>query len=714
MKRTLLLIFIAFLLASAFANAQVDPRFLRSSDFAVLINVEIDEQAPSITLKWKYNELAKAFYVYRKRQSEMYFPQQAIATLDSTATQFTDNNIQIGVEYEYEVRVLLYVSVGTDAAYSSGNMLGFGYVCAGINITAKHDHGTVLLVVDETMVAPLESEIQRLKEDLRGEGWGVDMITVARQEAFNGDAVISIKNKIMAAYSANPTIKTVYLLGRIAVPYSGDLAPDAHAEHRGAWPADMYYGYISGHQWFTDVSVNRIVEGQREANKNVPGDGKFDITELAIPAELAIGRVDLYDMPLFHKEETGITNETELLRNYLNKNHLYRTGQQLLEKQGIIDDNFGANPGIEPAFSSSGWRNMASLLGNENVREADWFTTLSTSSALWAYGCGSGGYNHALGVGNSTDFSNTPVNSVFTMLFGSYFGDWDNKNNYLRAPLASNPSALTCSWSGRPHWFYHHMGTNHSIGYSALLSHNNKDIYKPSFAWTSLYPNGVIYSTGMKQIHSALMGDPTLTMYSNEIPKVQSLSVIVDANENQVITWDAPGKSSDIRYEIYRSTSEYGIYKKINTIPVTALTYTDNFNYNGEVYYSVRASRIINNNSGSFWGLSLHNIASVTLVSTSVEDELADNVDLKIYPNPVSEVLNIKFTTEKLCDVKIEVTDMFGSLINTLLDERLSSGTHSISWNIRNKSNQALQQGIYFVKIIKSGKVYIEKINVIR
>ncbi|MCO5250312.1 MAG: T9SS type A sorting domain-containing protein [Candidatus Kapabacteria bacterium] len=714
MKRVLLLVVIAYLLASAFANAEPDPRFLRSSDFAVLINVEIDEQAPSITLKWKHNELAKSYFIFKKLVKDNFWSANPIATLDSNITEFTDNAVQIGVEYEYEVRMLFLVSIGSNDDSQVGQMMGFGYACAGVNIAAKHDHGTVLLVVDETMATPLESEIERLKDDLRGEGWGVDMITVARAEAFNGAAVIATKNQILAAYTANPAINTVYLLGRIAVPYSGDLAPDAHANHRGAWPADIYYGYISGHQWFTDASVNVVVEGQREANKNVPGDGKFDITEMAIPAELAVGRVDLYDMPQFHNEDNGLTNETELLRNYLNKNHLYRTGQQLLEKKGIIDDNFGANPGIETSFSSSGWRNMASLLGNENVQAADWFTTLSTSSALWAYGCGGGSYTSAGGIGNSEKFSNTPVNSVFTMLFGSYFGDWDNKNNLLRAPLASNPSALTCSWSGRPHWYYHHMGTNHSIGYSALLSHNNKNLYKPSIVWTSQYPNGVIYAIGMKQIHTALMGDPTLTMYSNEVPKVPNLSVVVDENEKQVITWDAPNKSGNLRYEIYRSTSEYGIFQKINTTPVSELTYTDNFDYDGKVYYSVRASSIINNNSGSFWALSLHNVTSVTLVSTSVEDELADNVDLKIYPNPVSELLNIKFSTQKLCDVKIEVTDLYGSSLITLLDKRLSSGTHSISWDIKNKSNQVLPQGVYFVKIIKSGQVYIEKINVIR
>lgn len=33
-------------------------------------------------------------------------------------------------------------------------------------------------------------------------------------------------------------MSTIFLFGDIAVPYSGDINPDAHPDHKGAWPAD--------------------------------------------------------------------------------------------------------------------------------------------------------------------------------------------------------------------------------------------------------------------------------------------------------------------------------------------------------------------------------------------------------------------------------------------------------------------------------------------
>ena len=49
----------------------------------------------------------------------------------------------------------------------------------------------------------------------------------------------------------------------------------------------------------------------------------------------------------------------------------------------------------------------------------------------------------------------------------------------LRAPLATTTYGLTCSWGGRPNWFYQHMGLGTEIGYSARLTENNSGVYSP-------------------------------------------------------------------------------------------------------------------------------------------------------------------------------------------------------------------------------------------
>ena len=59
------------------------------------------------------------------------------------------------------------------------------------------------------------------------------------------------------------------------------------------------------------------------------------------------------------------------------------------------------------------------------------------------------------------------------MFFGSYFGDWDSPNNFLRAPLATPTYTLTSAWAGRPYWMFHHMALGETIGFSTRLTQNN-------------------------------------------------------------------------------------------------------------------------------------------------------------------------------------------------------------------------------------------------
>src|SRR5262249_9516655 len=158
--------------------------------------------------------------------------------------------------------------------------------------------------------------------------------------------------------------------------------------------------------------------------------GKFDQSSAPGGETVPIGRVDLSQMPAFAPK-----TETDLLRQYLNKEHGWRQKTWTLPFRGLIDDNFGAFGG--EAFASTGWRAFSAVFGRANVFALDWFTTLATNGYLWAYGCGGGSFTSAGGVGSTSNFVTTDTKTAFTFLFGSYHGDWDVSNNFLRAPLAT-------------------------------------------------------------------------------------------------------------------------------------------------------------------------------------------------------------------------------------------------------------------------------------
>lgn len=173
--------------------------------------------------------------------------------------------------------------------------------------------------------------LSRFVQDLRGDGWQVIRhdINVATS------TVSSVKAILRNEYNKDPeNVVAALLFGNIPVPYSGNIAPDGHTDHQGAWPTDYYYGDMDESAW-TDNTVNNS-NAARPANRNVPGDGKFDQSLTPTLAEIVVSRVD------FSNLTTGWgVSQTELYRRYLNKNHAFRTGAYKPANQTLVDDNFG-------------------------------------------------------------------------------------------------------------------------------------------------------------------------------------------------------------------------------------------------------------------------------------------------------------------------------------------------------------------------------------
>ena len=213
----------------------------------------------------------------------------------------------------------------------------YGFIYAGIQLPALEDRGTILLMIDAEYLPPLMNELDRLGMDLFLDGW-----KVVRRAANKNDAVIDVRSSIQEVYNSGCNLTSVYLIGHIPVPYSGNIYPDTHSEnHQGAWSADNYYGEMNG-VWTDNVA--NITTSFFERNHNEPGDGKFDQDSIPSEMELQIGRVDFYDMDDF------ALSEIELTRRYLDKSHAFRNAQIEVQRRGLIDDNFGnafAAPGCE-------------------------------------------------------------------------------------------------------------------------------------------------------------------------------------------------------------------------------------------------------------------------------------------------------------------------------------------------------------------------------
>jgi len=509
----------------------------------------VQESPPKITLAWPTSTGAGTIYVFRKTDDATDWGPPIAGPLADTATEYQDTSVAVGTPYGYGL-----FQGPTE-----------GYVYAGIKVPLVEDRGKIVLVVDDTYAASLASELARLEEDLVGDGW-----LVLRHDVDGTETVSDVKALIQAEYDADPeNVEAVFLFGHVPVPYSGDLNPDGHPDHLGAWPADVFYGEMNG-AW-TDTTVNDTGAGGTR-NDNVPGDGKYDQSSIPTTVELMVGRVDLFDMPAF------ALSEEELLRQYLDKDHAFRHKTTTAPARALVADNFLGN-----TFAQSGWR-FSALVGAGNVTAGAW-SSLVTDDYLLAYGCGPGTYTSASGIVSTSNYAGSTYRAMFQMLFGSYFGDWDNTNNLLRAPLCNPTYGLTSCWAGRPSWSIHHMGLGKPIGYGARLS----TLY--------LYASG----SGAGMVHIALMGDPTLRLQYVAPPSaLDAIAVAGDVD----LTWEASPDADILGYYVYRSADPGGPFTGLNADLVPDVSYTDTDPLVGESTYMVRAVRLEESASGTYYNAS--------------------------------------------------------------------------------------------------------------
>lgn len=87
-----------------------------------------------------------------------------------------------------------------------------------------------------------------------------------------------------------------------------------------------------------------------------------------------------------------------------------------------------------------------------------------------------------------------------------------------------------------------------------------------------------------------------------------------------------------------------------------------------------------------------------------INDIIPESIELyQNYPNPFNGTTIIRFSVSKSDNLKLEIYDLQGRKIETLLNRKLNSGTYEIQYNSKN-----LSSGIYYYKIT-SGNISMTK-----
>jgi len=74
------------------------------------------------------------------------------------------------------------------------------------------------------------------------------------------------------------------------------------------------------------------------------------------------------------------------------------------------------------------------------------------------------------------------------------------------------------------------------------------------------------------------------------------------------------------------------------------------------------------------------------------------------YPNPFNPKTNISYNLQEAGYITIEVFNMKGQIIRTLVDQYKEAGTQSVEWNGLDDDNNSVSSGIYFYNMKAGGE----------
>ncbi len=200
----------------------------------------------------------------------------------------------------------------------------------------------------------------------------------------------------------------------------------------------------------------------------------------------------------------------------------------------------------------------------------------------------------------------------------------------------------------------------------------------------------------------ALAGEITVTIMAEENPGLSNLKLRVALTENH-IRWQAPN-GAILHDQTFRdmmpSTAGIGIAISEGETVQETLEFTtpsplDPLNCVLVAFVQSDQNKRI---------LQAGRINIPDLTPTDVEDDtnVPESFTLsQNYPNPFNATTMIDFKTAGGA-VKLEVFDLTGAKVGTLINGDLEAGRHSIVWNGSNEQGSVLASGVYFYKLSTS------------
>ncbi|MBV6505562.1 MAG: hypothetical protein ILNGONEN_01125 [Syntrophorhabdaceae bacterium] len=197
--------------------------------------------------------------------------------------------------------------------------------------------------------------------------------------------------------------------------------------------------------------------------------------------------------------------------------------------------------------------------------------------------------------------------------------------------------------------------------------------------------------------------------------RVAALPSTIDST-TFTLSWsgmDDPTGSRIRDFTLYVSADQKPFEPFEQAITDTSLVFSGDF---GGTY---RFFTIVRDNAGNVEALKTTPEATVTLnPTTSVSGNKAELPKVfelhQNYPNPFNPITTIKYDLPVPSEVKLEIFDILGRRVRTLVDGKQQAGFHSAQWDGKTTAGWQVATGLYFYRLEAKGFVKTRKMLLLR
>ena len=207
----------------------------------------------------------------------------------------------------------------------------------------------------------------------------------------------------------------------------------------------------------------------------------------------------------------------------------------------------------------------------------------------------------------------------------------------------------------------------------------------------------------------------TYTKEDDTLPvTLSSFTAMVSANNNVQIQWVTQSETGVSGFRLYRGTSQYMqeaislnvFVPATNTSVAQVYQYTDAELMEPGLYYYWLENLDLDGSS------MVHGPVTILVAPSGPGAPTIPHISglNSIYPNPFNPSTTIKYGVTDQSKVEINIYNLKGQKIRSLVQESKNPGTYSIVWNGNDDNLRQVSSGIYLIRMNAGGKTTQQKV----